>query len=272
MQTLVADYIRDLFRLSIDCGSSKIPATLWQKLIQLPIPLEQEKQVAKQQVQYQMQTAQAMGQPPPPPDEKMVKMLSSPSMEEILQKISSDVDRTFTINIQSSSTVDLDTAQDKGEVQEFMNALAQLLAGLQPLAAMGPSGMAAAKAVVIAVCRRYKFGLEIVEAIEAIQPPPPPVPEKPKGPPEPSPAELQANEVAHQAKIQAAQLSMQEAQAKHEVAMANIELEKAKISAAHQQLQFDLQAAQIKVSSAQISAQTSAQTIRQRTRNAPIPT
>lgn len=273
MQTLVADYIRDLFRMAIDCGSSKIPAQLWQKLIQLtpPLPLQQEQDMAKMQLQHTVQVSQMMGQPPSPPDPAMVQMLQSPTMEQILEKISSDVDRTFTINIQSSSTVDLDTAQDKGEVQEFMNALAQLLAGLQPLAAMGPSGMAAAKAIVVSVCKRYKFGLEIVDAIEGIQPPPPPQPEQ-KGPPPPSPAEQQANDMIHQAKMQEAQFSMQEAAAKHEVAMANIELEKAKIEAAHQQLAIDQQMAEIKISSARIAANASQQTAAVKVKNANLPT
>lgn len=188
MQTVVANYIRDIFRMAVDAGSVTLPAETWKRLVQLPIPTAQEQQIAKQQIAFQAQQAQEMqmlappGSPPPqpqPPDPALQAAAAGPNMEEILQRIASDVDRTFTINIQTSSTVDLDTAQDKGEVTEFMNSMGQMLAGLQPLMAFGPKGLEAAKALLVAVCQRYKFGLPVVDIIEQIQPPPPPAPPPP---------------------------------------------------------------------------------------------
>lgn len=231
MQTVVADYIRDVFRLAVDAGSQKLPADLWKRLVQLPIPTEQEQSLARQELQFRQQQAQerqmlaqqaqAMGQPPqeipppPQPDPAMQAAAQGPNMEEILARISSDVDRTFTINIQTSSTVDLDTAQDKSEVSEFMNSMGQMLAGLQPLMALGPTGLEAAKALLIAVCQRYKFGIPIVDILEQLQPPPPP----PPPPPDPkAQAELQMLQMEAQNKerenAQKAQLDQAELEGK----------------------------------------------------------
>jgi len=81
MQAIVANYVRDVYRLAVDAGTQVIPAEDWQKITQLPIPTEKEQAVAKQQLQYlqmqqqqQMQQyqqmammAQAQNQPVPPP-------------------------------------------------------------------------------------------------------------------------------------------------------------------------------------------------------------
>jgi hypothetical protein len=210
-----------LFRLAVDCGAANVPPEVWQKLVQLPIPTEQEKAVAQQALQYSQMNGQ-------PVDPKMQETLQSPSMEEILGKINSDMDRTFTINIQTASTIDLDTSQDKAEVSEFMNAMGQLLAGLQPLAGLGPSGIEAAKQILIAVCQRYKFGLPLVDVLQAIQPPPPAAPEQ-KGPPPPTPEEQEFVKADFRAKMQKVQMDMELAVAKQELALAEIAAAKEKL-------------------------------------------
>lgn len=246
MQTLVANYIRDLFRMAVDCGSSRVPPETWQKLVQMNIPLQQEKMLAQQQLQHtqEMQQtaamqAQATGQQPPPPqppDPKLLHAAQSPSMEEVLAKISSDIDRTFTVNIQTSSTVDLDTAADKAEVSEFMNAMGQLLAGLQPLASLGSTGLEASKAILVAVCQRFKFGLQIVDSIMGIQPPDPNA-----GKEKPNPEEEKAATAEFQVKQQISQMKLQEAQAAHEVAMQKAANEKLSAQVEQQKLQNEIE-------------------------------
>lgn len=256
MQKLVADYVRDLYRLSVDCSSKVIPAEKWREMTQLDIPLQAEKQVAQQQMQFlaqqqfqAAQLAQASGQQPPPPqppDPKLVKTLQSPSMEEILEKISNDANRTYTINVQTSSTVDMDTATDKQEVQEFMNAMGQLLAGLQPLAGLGPSGLAASKAILIAVCQRYKFGLQIIDSLEAIQPPPPA-------------AESEAEKAKSQAELQViqaeTQAKMAEIQGNKDLMQAKIQFEKQKLAIEYQKLELEKERMQIELAKARFGMQ-----------------
>lgn len=266
MQTLVADYARDLFRMSVDCGSDHIPAKRWKEITQMDIPTAEEQKVAQQQLQYmqqqQAQQAQMMamhaqmqpppppqggmqagippnqppGQPPgppqpPPPDPKLVKAAQGPNIEQLLEKIKSDMNRTFVVNIQTSSTIDLDSAQDKGEVSEFMNALGQLVPALGGLTTLGPTGVDVAKSILLAVCSRFKFGIDIAPVIEKLQAPPPPPPEQ-KGPPPPSPEETQAIAAVAQAKIIKAQSDIKVTQAQEQASLSKIQTE---------QQQFDIQ-------------------------------
>ena len=250
MQSIVADYARDLFRMTIDCAADKISPEKWKEIVQLPIPLEAEKQAAIQQLQYlQMQMPPSMpGQPPQPPNPQLAQYqqtANSPSMEQLLASIKSDLHRVFVVNIQTSSTIDLDTAQDKAEVGEFMNAMGQLLAGLQPLAMMGPSGVNAMKAILVAVCQRYKFGIDLADVLNAIQPPPPPPPEAP--PPGPSPAELQAIEAESQAKLAKAASDMRIMQAEESLALARVEHEKAMLGIAIDKARLQVEQARAKI-------------------------
>ena len=244
MQSIVADYARDLFRLSIDCGSSRIPPQQWQEITQMTeIPTQQEKMAAGQRMmQLQMMQGQTPPQPqmpgqPPQPDpmmqemQKMQQTASAPSWEEILQRIQNDQNRTFVVNIQTSSTIDLDTAQDKQEVTEFMNSMGQLMPALEGLGSLGPTGLEAAKAILLNVCTRFKFGLDIAEVIQKIEPPPPP-----PSPAGPSPQEQQALQAE-------AEFKLAEIAAKKQVMEAKTQYELEKISAMRQKLQLDVQAA-----------------------------
>lgn len=184
MQHAVAAYIRDLYRLSVDCASSVVPPEKWKEIVQLPIPLQSEKAQAQQQlamfaqaqVQRQAQ-AQITGQPPAPPQPpppQLLQITQSPSFEELLSQIANDQNRTFLVDVESSSTVDLDTAVDKAEVTEFMGAMAQLVPALSGLTQIGPTGMNAAKEILLSVCSRFKFGITAAEAIRKIEMQPPP--------------------------------------------------------------------------------------------------
>jgi hypothetical protein len=267
MQTIVANYVRDLFRLSIDCASTVIPAATWKQITQLPFPLAQEKQIAQQQAQMDAQRAQMMGMPPdqqPPPN----PILQMPTFEELLQQISQDAIRTYQIDIETSSTIDIDTAEDKAEVAEFMNALAQLMSGLMPLTAAGPSGMAAVKEILIAVCKRYKFGLSVVGSLEKLEAPPQ-EDKTPKGPPPPTPEEMQLAQAEIQGKLQAIQLKAQGEAAKQQMELRIIQeegqLRMAEIAAQRETLAINLELARLKLSQEKVKAAANA-----RTKNAPV--
>ena len=262
MQTIVSDYVRDLYRMSVDCGSKVLPPDLWKSITQLPIPLAAEKQTAQQQLAYQAQQAQQQmqqqammaqlsgqppqpAQPPTPPDPKLLQAAQSLSMEEILQKISNDANRTYTINVQTSSTIDMDTAADKAEVQDFMMAMGQLMGGLQPLVQLGPSGMEAAKQILIAVCQRFKFGLQIVDSLQGLQPPPPPQEdpaEKAK-----AQAEMQVIQAKSQAEIKKIQGELALQDKKMEVEMQKLEIERERLAMERERLQMEQQQMRNKV-------------------------
>jgi hypothetical protein len=202
----------------------------------MPIPTAEEQDLAKQTLMYSQATG---GQPDP----KQMQVAQSPiTLDSLLDKIKNDMNRTFVVNIQTSSTIDLDTAQDKAEVSEFMNAMGQLLPGLQGLAAIGPTGMAAAKSILMAVCQRFKFGIDMADVIGQIEAPPPPAaPEKPTGPPPPSPEELQAKQLEDQGKIAAAQARLEVIAAEKDLALTKIAGEKEKFVLGIQETRLKLE-------------------------------
>lgn len=185
MQTIVANYVRDLYRLTVDAAVGLVPPIKWKEVTQSPLPTNAEKQALQQQIQpqvMQLQQLAASGQQvqPPPQLIQAMQKLQSPSIEDLLARIKTDANRTYVINVQANSTIDLDTAQDKEEVAEFMNSMGQLVPALSGFVQLGPSGLEAAKAILMGVCQRFKFGLEIADVIAKIQPPPMPQKQDPE--------------------------------------------------------------------------------------------
>ncbi len=187
MQTIVANYVRDLYRLAVDGATSVVTVEQWKAITQLPIPTKEEQTAAQQQIQMgqqqyalAVQQAQMAQQQPPAPPEippQLQAQAQGPSWEEVIAKISSDANRVFLINVQNASTIDLDTSADKADVTEFMGALGQILPGLGQFTQLGDTGLEASKAILLGICKRFKFGLDMLPAIEGIQAPeqPPPV-------------------------------------------------------------------------------------------------
>jgi len=248
MQTIVGNYARDLFRITVDAASRVVPAKKWQEITQLPIPTAEEKQLAQTQLAYTQSQPQMPGQPPAQPDPKLVAQAQSPSMEELLLKIASDANRTYSVNIQTSSTIDLDTAQDKTQVKEFMDSMGQLMAGLAPLTELGPEGVEAAKAILIAVCQRFKFGLEIVPALMALKAPPP-VPEA-----GPSPEEQKVIQAESELKLIEIAAKKQKTQGEMELQQAQLALEHEKLRTERVKLGIEIEKAQLSVTTARTKA------------------
>lgn len=253
MQTVVSNYARDLFRMSVDCGSDHISPDKWKAITQLPIPTQAEQIQARQQLEHEQALAAAQQmpgmppQPPQPPNPALMAAAQSPvTWETLLAKIKNDLNRTYVVNIQTSSTIDLDTAQDKSEVTEFMNAMGQLMAPLGGLVTLGPTGMEAAKAILIAVCQRFKFGIDIAEVIAKVQAPPPAPPEN-KGPPPPTPAELQAIEQEAQSKILVAQNRIQVSNAETALALKKAENDQIRLTTDQQLMGYEIQQAQLRL-------------------------
>lgn len=224
MQRQVSMYIRDLFRLAITLGSRLIPAEQWKSITQVPYPTQQEKVVAMQQAAFD----QAMGRPPNP---QMQATLQQPTIEELVQSLSQDNSRLYLIDVETNSTIDIDTAADKQEVAEFMAAMGQLLGGLQPLASLGPSGLEASKQILLAVCSRFKFGLDIIDAIKGIQPPPPGAPDpKQQQAMEEAKIEIQVKQAEASAKLQKMQMDQQLAQEKMQLEREKLAFERERMN------------------------------------------
>jgi len=255
MQALVANYARDLFRLTVDCSSEHVPPEKWLEITQLPFPTQQQQMIAKQQLQYQAQQIaqqQQMAQmqpqqpgmppqqPPQPPDPQLVQAAQSPTIESLLAQIKSDANRTYVVNIQTSSTIDLDSAQDKNDITEFMNAMGQLLGGAQTLLSLGPTGLEAFKMMLTGISQRFKFGQDMGATFQKMQMPPPQPPEgaEVKGPTPEEQAAVKAQAELDMAKISSEKMLLQ---ARTELEMEKLKTEKAKLAISIEEAQLSLQ-------------------------------
>jgi hypothetical protein len=185
------------------------PSTLL-SMTGLHLPTMQEQQVAQQTVAQAQQAGQQ-------PDPSVMQVLSQPSIDAILAVLKDDLLRSYHIDIETNSTIEEEVAEDKSDMAELMNALSQFLNGVAPLVASGSLPFDAAKALLMGIVRRFRFGSDIEDLLSTMQPPQPPAPEAPKGPsPEVLQMQAQNDAAAERLKQQTMALQAQHAQAEHE--------------------------------------------------------
>jgi hypothetical protein len=131
-----------------------------------------------EQIQGQLQQMQMMGQPVPPEAqqklEQLQQVIQGISWEQVQQVISDDTLRNFKIDLETNSTLDPEATEDKQAISEVMMAISQFFQSVGPLIQAGVFPFEAAKAMLLAIIRRYKMGSELEEQLEAMRPPPPP--------------------------------------------------------------------------------------------------
>lgn len=177
----VQEFCRELFRIALEFSASYYtPATL-AGVTQLPLlfaaqkqEMQKEAQAAQQRAMMQAQMAQAQGQqaPPPqmpPPDPR----LQLPSWEDLLKVLQDGLQRTYRIDIETNSTVDLEATEDKQSIAEFMNAFGQMMSGITPLLEQGVADFEFAKVMILEVARRFRFGRRMEDALEQLHAPAP---------------------------------------------------------------------------------------------------
>lgn len=164
MQTDVQLFCRQLFRIAFEFGVNLLsPATL-KAITQLPYLFNEEKR--------QLSMALQSGQASPELQAKAI-LLQAPSWEDISAYLQNTFERTYRIDIETNSTVDLEATEDKAEIAEFMNAWGQMMSGFQPLITSGVMPFEVVKLVISEVFRRFRFARRVEMALETIQQPQP---------------------------------------------------------------------------------------------------
>jgi len=175
LQGEVQRYARDIMRIMLEVAASKMSEETWAKATGLPFPTAQQKQQAQQVMQaMQMQAQQMPGQPqqlPQEPDPQIVQAAQMPSWEEIIGVLKDDLQRSYRIDIETNSTIDIEATEDQKNVADFMNAMGQLMAGLTPMVEKGAMPFEAAQSILLAVVRKYRFGTEVEEQFQNMKPP-----------------------------------------------------------------------------------------------------
>jgi len=175
MQKEVARFACDNLRMVAELAFGHFDEQTFKDITGLPYPTSQEKQNAQQLLQaaqtamaLQQQGPMAPGAQPPPPDPRVVKLqavVQLPSYGEILSVGKVDQLRNYKIDIETNSTVDLEVTEDKRDIQEMMVAFTQAIQGLAPLVKEGAMPWEAAKATILAMARRFRFGREIEDLL-----------------------------------------------------------------------------------------------------------
>lgn len=199
MQRDVQVFCRDLFRVSLEFAASMFTPMSWKEVTQLPYLFEVQKgmflrqkqaydamQQVMQKAQQQAQMAQQQGIPPQPPPQLPAAMqniqplnpdqeflVSLPSWEAVIKVMQNQFERTYKVDVETNSTVDLEATEDKQAIGEFMNAFGQMTAGLQPMLDSGQLPYEAFKGILSETFRRFRFGRRVEEALDQMQQPQP---------------------------------------------------------------------------------------------------
>lgn len=181
-QRKVQFFIRDLFRLLAEAAPQVVPPEAWSLATDLKLPSQADKAQAQQKFLALQMQVQSMPPPlgdPQGPDPMQQEMqglqqtLAIPSWEEVLAFLKDQAQRTYLIDVESNSTVDIEATEDKEAISEFMNAMGQFLSGIAPLVENGSLPFEAAKGMLMEIMRRFRFSKQVEEYLSSMQPPQP---------------------------------------------------------------------------------------------------
>lgn len=246
-QKEVARYSRDCLRIMGEIAMTKLSVPTIKAMTGLPYPTG----VEKQQAQVVVGQAQAAGLPPPP---ELAQTAAAPSFDEVVGLLRDDTSRSYRIDIETNSTVDAEATEDKQNIGELLNALAQFLNGVQPLVDAGALPFEAAQGMMLAIVRRFRFGPELEDQLKLMKPPA----EKPDPAAQKAQADMQIQQLDMQAKqqdnqmkaaemrqkMQMMQLHLQQDAEEHRLKMEELRLKGIESAASHRQKmqQISLQA------------------------------
>lgn len=179
MQKQVSYFARDGLRIMLELSMTKLSEETLKKITGLPFPLSAEKQEAQAQVKM-LQEGQALGAQMPPMPPEIQQMAQMPSIGELQKILADDKQRSYSVDIETNSTVDAEATEDKQDIAELLNAIAQFMSGVAPMIQSGTMPFEVAKTMLMTIVRRYNFGPELEAALEQMKAPAGPNPEQAK--------------------------------------------------------------------------------------------
>lgn len=166
MQKKVQTYVRDSLRVMAELVAGFYSVEELQRITNLEFPTAE----AQAQARLALQSSQAPGGQPDP---QIVEILQTPSWEAVKQAMASHLSRAYKIDIETNSTVDAEATEDKQNISELLNAMAQFMSGVAPLVEQGAMPYDVAKTILLTIVRRYRFGTEVEDALQKMQAPQP---------------------------------------------------------------------------------------------------
>jgi hypothetical protein len=194
-QNEVRRYVREMLRLMVEIAAKKFSHETFAAMTGLPFVSMEQKQQAIAALKQQAMQAQMMAQqapqapqgmmpgvppgqapaapPMPPPDPQLLKIAQSQDWDSVLKLLQDDMQRSYRIDIETNSTIQVNEQEDKKNITEALNAIGQFLSGVSPLVEQGMMDFSVAQAMLLTIVRRFQFGTEIEDQIKAMKPPQP---------------------------------------------------------------------------------------------------
>lgn len=252
MQKRVAKYACDCLRLMLEISVKHFSVETIRQMTGLPYPTRAEQAQAQAALQ-ELQLSGTMSRQPVQVPPELQKVLGTPAWEDILDVLRNDLQRAYKIDIQTNSTVDAEATEDKANIAEFMNALAQFFNAIAPAVQAGALPFEAAKTLLLAIVRRFRFGPEVED--ELLKMVPPQAPEGDGGAAEAAKLELESKKQELQLKSQAMQQELAFKTSEHEFRMKELQQ---KSALAEAKFALEMKTVQLRAAAPAAPAQPSA--------------
>ena len=165
-QKAVQHFVRDNLRIVGEIALTKFSIDTLQNMTGMRLPTQADKRVAEQVLAQAQQTGTVS-----PDTEKAKQLVAAPSWEEVKEVLENDLLRNYRIDIETNSTIAAEASEDKQNISEFMNATAQFMNGVGPMVQEGILPFEAAKAMLLAATKTYRFGVDVEDQIKLMQAP-----------------------------------------------------------------------------------------------------
>jgi vacuolar-type H+-ATPase subunit H len=139
--------------------AQEMVAQAQQQMQQLPPDQAQamQQQIPQQMQQFQQQQQQLIDQF----GQKIAEAGQQVTIDQVMEFIDDEKLRPFVLDIETDSTVYPDEAMEKAQRAEFMQAFTGVMAGLQPLMALGPEAVSLIGAMLKFSLAPYRVGREL---------------------------------------------------------------------------------------------------------------
>lgn len=230
-QGLTIQYVVDLYRIILEIAVQSFSIDTIARMTGEKLPTNAQKMQAQQQMMQAQQMSPEQQQGIAQQLKQLQMILSMPAWEDIMAILKDDFTRNYNISIETNSTLEFQYSEDKENIGEFLNALAQFMNGIAPLVQSQVLPMDAAKSILIAIVKRYRFGEEVVEQFEQMVEPPAPQPDPAQQ------AQAEAIKQKQQQEAEKHQLDMQSKQQDMQIAAKDAQIKEMEAQAKMQQMQ-----------------------------------
>ena len=183
-QREIQRYARDLIRLQAEIIAEKFSPDQLSAMSSIKLPTAEEKQAAMMtmqmaQMQGQQQPIPGMGSNGGPPlDESAMQeaqeVLQSPTWEEVIQLLRSDMQRGFRVDIETDSTIQNDIAKQQQNIGGFIQGFSSFVTAVGPAIEAGFMTMETATTLFKSFSQVFQLGKQAEDAIDEMAENPPP--------------------------------------------------------------------------------------------------